>query len=389
MNKISIKCDDSKREKSIQRMKAYERKEYIDRVPAYFGIEARYMLKERGVGFIEYCGTPESNFHNQILNFKYRMENFEDDFLAREQIDVFPDFQNTTTASLFKEDCIVWSEEETPRIKHFIHTIEDLRKVTVPDMNSGVAGKKKRYISRMQELAKEYQVEINGNPIPIRVNMGWHETMFPGAIDMSGENLMIWMLEYPEDVNNFFKVMTDTCILYEKEFRQFTGINRMGVDGILDGAEMLSPNIFEEMIVPHYVRYYEAFPGNETHRGLHCCGDIAHLLKSIKEKLNITLLNGFGFCLDPHKMAEIVGGDFFYSGGLNPMTLWNGTEQEIKEEVKKYVDILGPYRTFMIGDGYNVVPGTSKEALNGIVRYLDEIGVPKKSKFKLKSGVAF
>lgn len=376
MTRVSIKCDPLKRKKSMERLKAYERKTYIDRIPICFGVEARYLLAQRGIGFLEYFESPESNFYHQIMNFKWRMENIEDDFLGCQEVRVFPDFQNTTTAGLFDETSIIWDDVQPPRVKPFILTIQELRKCGIPDMDKGMAARKRMYIQRMKELAKDYIVEINGEPVPIVVSMGWHETMMSGAIDMLGENLFLWMYEYPEDIKNFLNILTDASILFEKTMRAVSGEKREGADAIADGGEMLSADMFKEFMVPCYLKFYNAFKGQR--RGLHMCGKIDHLLGVLKDDLRITMLNGFGFSVNPENIASIVGSAFFYSGGINPMLLWKGAMDDIKKEVLRYVEVLGRFGTYMMADGYNVVPGTSVETMNAIVAYPDETGMPRR-----------
>lgn len=373
MNKIEIKCDAKKREKSKLRLAAFENQKYIDRVPVMFGVEARYLLDERGVGFLEYFETPENNFYHQLMNFKWRMEHIEDDFLGSNQINIFPDFQNTSTASLFNESCIEWSDTETPRIIPFINDIEDLRSLKVPDMNSGMALRRKNYIKKFKELAKDTIVTVNGENIPINIMMGWQESMFTGALAMLGENLLSWLLEYPDEMKEFFDMMTDTCILYEKEMMKLTEEKRDGSDTILDGAEMISPVLFKEFIVPYYNKFYAAFKGRR--RGTHNCGNILHLLPLIRDELKITYFNGFGYVIPAEKMAEIAGNSFRYSGGINPMTIWSGSNDEVENEVRSYVKALGPYESYMVCDGYNIAPKTKIERLNGIVKLLDDIGL--------------
>lgn len=91
---------------------------------------------------------------------------------------------------------------------------------------------------------------------------------------------------------------------------------------------MLSPQCFIEYVVPYYKRFYEAFSGTE--RSIHNCGNISHLLPLIKNELKINLLNGFGFVTDPQKIADIVKDAFFYSGGINPMMIYGGSDDEVK-----------------------------------------------------------
>ena len=373
METIAIRCDSQKRSKSIERLRAFRRKEYLDRVPVLFGVEARYLLAARGVGFLEYFQSPESNLRHQLMNFKWRMEHLEDDGLGSESVTVFPDFQNTTTAGLFNFSAITFRDTDPPRVAPFIHSIGELRRLEPPDLGKEMGGKKEFFLLRMRELAKDFTVEVNGEPIPIIVSHGWHETMGTGALDMLGESFFVWLLEYPQEMQDFLQMLTKASIDYERTMRGISGVSADGGEAIADGMEMLSKEMFDQFIIPPYLRYYEEFPGSM--RGLHMCGKIDHLLVSIRFALRVTMLNGFGFCVDRTRLARLIGTQMSCSGGLNPMTLWRGTDEEVWADVRSCTAELGPSRAFMLGDGYNVIPATPTERMNSVVRQADEIGL--------------
>jgi hypothetical protein len=373
METIAIRCDSEKRNKSIERLRMFRKKGYLDRVPVLFGVEARYLLSARGAGFLEYFQSPESNFRHQLMNFKWRMEHLEDDGLGSESVTVFPDFQNTTTAGLFNFSAIAFRDTEPPRVLPFITSIEELRRLEPPDLRKEMGGKKSFFLLRMKELAKDFTIEVNGEPIPIIVGNGWHETMGTGAIDMLGENFFAWLMEYPREMKDFLQLLTKASIDYETMMRGISGVSADGGEAIADGMEMLSREMFDEFIVAPYLRYYEAFPGYL--RGLHMCGRIDHLLASIRCALQVTMLNGFGYCVDRTRLARVIGPQMSCSGGLNPMTLWSGSDEEVRAEVRSCIAELGPSRAFILGDGYNVIPGTPAQRMNGVVRQADEIGL--------------
>ena len=373
MHEVSIKCDAKKREQSIEGMRLYREGKYLARVPVYFGVEARYFLKERGVGFLEYFESPERNLHHQLMNFKWRMEHLEDDGLETQEVLVFPDFQNTTTGGLFNIGSIVFSDTETPRVEPFISTIEELRELDPPDLHKEMGGRKRDYLIRMKELVKNYEVQINGEPIGITVGHGWHETMGTGALDMLGQNFYLWLIDYPEDMRRLLELLRQASVDYEYEMRKISGIPSEGGETIADGMEVLSKAMFDDFIVPPYLRYYESFPG--TMRGFHNCGNINHLLESIRYGLGVTVLNGFGYSVDITKLAPLIGEQMSCSGGLDPVTLWSGSESDVFDQVRSYIETLGPTRAYVLGDGYNVVPGTSIERMNRIVGLAEEMGL--------------
>jgi len=79
MEEVSI-CHPHKHQESMGRLRAYQNKPYMDRVPIGFAMKARYLIIQRGIGFVEYFASPEINFYRPIINFRWRMESMEDDF---------------------------------------------------------------------------------------------------------------------------------------------------------------------------------------------------------------------------------------------------------------------------------------------------------------------
>ena len=99
--------------------------------------------------------------------------------------------------------------------------------------------------------------------------------------------------------------MASLFINFQRYTRDLKGDSYENLGMGCDAGEMLSASMFEEFVVPTYLRCYDAFPGR---RGLHMCGNIDHLIPVLAEELEITHLNGFGFPTSPELLAEWMGG---------------------------------------------------------------------------------
>ena len=101
-------------ERSRRRLEAAYGFEWFDRAPVLLGIEARYLLHQRGVTFAEYFSDPKTQVVHQLENIKWRIENIPDDWSTKPIITISSDFQNVTNSSGCGCD-IYWQENETPQ----------------------------------------------------------------------------------------------------------------------------------------------------------------------------------------------------------------------------------------------------------------------------------
>jgi len=122
-------------------------------------------------------------------------------------------------------------------------------------------------------------------------------------------------------------IVTTTCINIQRCVRDLRDDSYENLSLGCDAAEMLSADMFEEFVVPYYLRCYDAFPGV---RGFHNCGRLDHLIPVISKELELTRLNGFGFPTNPGLLAQWMGGKTVMSGGLNPILLLDGPGEAIK-----------------------------------------------------------
>ena len=361
MTCIDIRYPKEKIRKSRERINSvYQHREYLDRIPVQLGLQAGYFFDIRDVGFLEYFSDAKAQVYHQIMNIKWRLENIEEDFLTSEQIILAPDFQNIAIAANFNGVEIIWDDKNPPRIKHFINEIGELRKLKLPQVTDGICGRKIKMLIDMQEEIKNYTVTLNGNPIPVKVSAPGSEGPFTDALDLLGEKLFVWLYEYPEDIKRFMEILSTALINFEKYIRSLCKHKRKGISITSDGAEMLSPDMFKEFVLPYNEMIFNAFP---EYKEFHMCGKIDHLLDIISE-MKIDHLIAFGFSTDIHIMRKLLNNKFVYSGGVSPVLLKNGAKCEIENEIKKYINMFRDTGAYILGDGASIAPGTSVENVN-------------------------
>ncbi len=212
----------------------------------------------------------------------------------------------------------------------------------------------------MQDEIKNYNVTLNGNTIELRVSVPGPEGPFTDAMDLVGENLLVWLYEFPEDIKRFMRLLADALVHSEKYMRSLFPTKRKGISITSDGAEMLSPEMFQEFVLPYNEIIFNEFP---EYKEFHMCGRLDHLM-DIVSKMDIDHLIAFGFPNDIRLMREKIGSKFVFSGGISPMLLHNGSKSEIVNEIVRYIDTFGDTGAYILGDGASIAPGTPVGNIN-------------------------
>lgn len=377
LHSVNIQYPLHEMEQSRRRLEAAYGFGWHDRAPVLLGIEARYLLHERKVTFAEYFSDPKTQLIHQLENLKWRIENIPDYWFTKPIITVCPDFQNVVNASGCGCD-IYWQENETPQAIDRIFTIDEMIHHELPDWHDTLWGKRLVWYREMKRLAGEVDVRLNGERIPVAVTLGINaDSPFMTAVDLAGANFFHWLLEAPEECKTFLQKVTNRYIEVETEFRRVSG--RSLDDGLMysdDSAQIISPEQYREFCVPVGRQLYRLF-GNGRHDGrmMHLCGRNVHLHESLLNDLHITMLTGYGSENAPDEM-HLLAGKMLLHGNISPMTLLRGTPNDVAKETMILLNTLAPFGGIIVGDGYNVAPGSPLGNLEIVRKTCEQYGVP-------------
>jgi uroporphyrinogen-III decarboxylase len=377
LHRVDIEYPTSEMEKSRRRMEAAYGFGWYDRAPVLLGIETRYLLHERNVTFAEYFSDPKTQLVHQLENLKWRIENIPDDWLTKPILTVSPDFQNVANASACGCD-IYWQENETPQAINRISTLDEMIHHTLPDWHDTLWGKRLGWYVEMKRLVEDVQVKLNGEQIPVLVTLGINaDSPFMSAVDLAGANFYNWLLEAPDECKTFLQTITDRYIEVETEFRK---LSRKTVnDGLMysdDSAQVISLEQYREFCVPVGQQLYGVF-GNDGHNGrnMHLCGRNVHLHEALVNDLHITMLSGYGSDNAPAEMHALAGKTLLH-GNISPMTLFERTAGAVAAETRTLLESLAPFGGIILGDGFNVVPGSPLGNLEAMRKTCEEYGAP-------------
>ena len=377
LHSINIQYPPHEMEQSRRRLEAAYGFGWYDRAPVLLGIETRYLLHERNVTFAEYFSDPKTQLVHQLENLKWRIEHVPDDWFTQPIITVSPDFQNVANASACGCD-VYWQENETPQAMNRISTLDEMINHKLPDWRDTLWGKRLRWYVEMKMLVEDVRVTLNGERIPVVVTLGINaDSPFMSAVDLAGANFYNWLLEAPDECKTLLQTITDRYIEVETEFRKLSG--RSINDGLMysdDSAQVISLEQYREFCVPVGQQLYGVF-GNNGHNGrnMHLCGRNVHLHEALLNDLHITMLSGYGSDNKPTEMHALAGKTLLH-GNISPMTLFEGTAGDVAAETRTLLESLAPFGGIILGDGFNVVPGSPPENLEAIRKTCEEYGAP-------------
>ncbi len=170
-----------------------------------------------------------------------------------------------------------------------------------------------------------------------------------------------------EMVEEFLEIVLQTQINFMKAQEKILG-RPFGHMLICDDlAAFLSPQVFEELILPGYKKLFDAFPN--TQPWLHNDSTAGHVVELIAK-------SGFkawqyGVMLDPAEVAKRTEGKLSLLGGLKPVEMAQYSVEQIEEECQKLLEgFAGNPRCVMsTGGSINQVPVRNILAM---LKYVDQ-----------------
>ena len=356
-------------EVSRRRREAVQRFELEDRVPVLLDLDYRFLLPELGIGFVDYHDDPELQLYCQLLGWQWMLENLEDDRLIEEELEVYADFDRTTTAGIFDMEHIIWRKDQPPLILPWLETVQDVARLRLPRPTDNMGGRKLSCIEDMQFLVNKFHVRLQGEPILLRVGSGWQEGPFTAALAMAGEQIYEWAQHEPNALHDLLAMITEVYIEYERTVRALVEMDEEDVCIRSDGADVLSPELYQQFALPYYLRIYEALPGQ---RRLRISGDINHLLELLMEEQQITHLEGYGHQVDKAYLAETMGGKVVVQGNVDPELLLEGTTEEVNQAAWEVLEAFAEVGGLVLSNGGDLLPDTPLENMNTLIYASDE-----------------
>lgn len=172
---------------------------------------------------------------------------------------------------------------------------------------------------------------------------------------------MYWIVDYPEDMDRFFRVLGDTIIRYHHVVGQASNVQYGGYWWTDDNCCLYSPGLYERFCFPAMKRVMDEFaPLPEHRRYQHSDSEMRHLLPYLAEyKLHAVNLG-------PTIPAEVIRKALPQTeihGQVAPMTLRNGGFDAIVAEVKRDFAAVGSDGGLLVTTAGSISAGTSLQSI--------------------------
>jgi uroporphyrinogen decarboxylase len=154
-------------------------------------------------------------------------------------------------------------------------------------------------------------------------------------------------------------------------------ILRFGDDLGMDSGPFMSPQVYRKLFKPRHTTLCEyVHAHSQMHTFLHSCGSIYKLLPDLIEAgydiINPVQINTRD--MEPERLKREFGQDItFWGGGADTRHVLNrATPIEVKDHVKKLVDIFAPGGGFVFNPVHNILPDVPPENIEAMFEAVDE-----------------
>jgi len=176
------------------------------------------------------------------------------------------------------------------------------------------------------------------------------------------ENFLMDLFINKSFAHKLLDKVTDIQIQRIKNFLKITGkyLNIFKISDDLCGqlAPLISPQTYEEMIMPYHKRYIEEMKKLTNAKiALHCCGNIRPLLPKLIE-VGFEVIHPFQYSapeMNPAELKKEFGKDVVFWGGIDVQKfLPNAGVDEVTKEVHKIIDIMHIDGGYIFSPSHNI-----------------------------------
>lgn len=327
------------------------------RVPIRFNINAANIVE--GVDGIKYFNDPIYMMQVQLEGQKWIWENVPMDQLEPKEWYVQPDFQNFLEAGWL--GCPIKWSPGSPQQTYPLPLIErkDRFSWEIPDpLKGNLMARVYDFYKVMVEKAGS--MTYAGKKVRVGAPIGT-DGPFTVAYLLRGPKIFVDMIQDPEFVDELMDYVTEATIVRMKAWMDFLGV-KYPMDTMWfadDAIQNLSLELYKRFVLPYHKRILQTFTTGKKPNFIHLCGRVQHLLKTIKDELNVGTFE-LGFPVDLGLARRELGQDVHLIGNVNPAIILEGPEERIEREVKKVFETgvaVGGYN-FTLSDGNQIAPRT-------------------------------
>lgn len=275
--------------------------------------------------------------HRVLVDANIRcMENFELDMVG-----LISDPYRETSAFGAKLEYIA---EGVPKcLDTIVKSIEDVRALKNPDVY-----KAERTLDRIKG-AERYQLLLKGE-VPV---IGWVEGPLAEACDLAGISEMLMYLMMDVD---FCNLLMDKCVVTAKAFAKAqieAGCQIIGMGDAI--CSQIDRTTYDTFVKNRHREIVDYIHEQGAKVKLHICGDINHLLPSIKE-INPDIID-LDWQVDLEEAYRLFGDAIIRCGNINPVDIQDKTAEELYR-ISKAIVMQEQGRPFILSGGCEITVNT-------------------------------
>lgn len=202
------------------------------------------------------------------------------------------------------------------------------------------------------------------------------------------QDWMIAMVEKPEIVSAIMDRVTDVAVGLMESGMDAVGdlvdiVRLSGEDLGTQLAPMISPRMFQALVQPRFARLWNtarkkiAKKNPDAKLMLHSCGNVRPFIPTWIE-MGLDILDPIqpkAVGMEPEALKQDFGDKLSFHGGIDIQNILPfGTEQEVIEEVKRYISVLAPGGGYIVAPAHNVQSDVPPQNLAAIRDAIAEYG---------------
>jgi len=227
-----------------------------------------------------------------------------------------------------------------------------------------------------KRLAEQNQYAIMATP--------WLLFPLERAFAMQGMDVFLLNLAiYPDFSKALLQKIAEICKELMAPFLEALGDNvdiiKIGDDLGTQESLLMSPKMYREILKPVHADYI-AFIKKRTKAKVlfHTDGDVFPLIEDFIE-MGVDILNPIqtsaGKMSDLARLKKQFGKNIVFCGGIDTQrVLPTGTPAEVREEVRRVINILGPGGGYMVSSVHTVMNDVPPENVLALVDAVEEFG---------------
>lgn len=178
------------------------------------------------------------------------------------------------------------------------------------------------------------------------------------------------LIDYPDQMQRFYELLADVLIRYHRILAADQQVQVRGFAWLDDNCVLLTPDLYRQFCLPVMQKVFAAFaPEPDDYRFQHSDSAMGHLLPIL------ATLNFHGVNFGPTLPAQLIRQHMprtMIHGQVAPMTLRNGSFEDIVSEVKRDFAAVGADGGLFVTTAGSISAGTTLDAIRAFMWAVDQ-----------------